>query len=132
LRSKFEKRVARYLDELGVNYEYESIELEYEEPLRKNRAFCNDCGSQELRRIGWYTPDFVLANGTIIEAKGRFTAADRRKMLAVIEGHPDLRICMVFMRNNKLSKRSNTTYADWCEANNIEYTIDSINMEWLE
>ena len=35
-----------------------------------------------------YTPDFVLPNGIIIETKGRFTVADRRKHLLIKKQHP--------------------------------------------
>ena len=38
-----------------------------------------------------YTPDFVLNNGIIIETKGRFMAADRRKHIAIKKQHPKLR-----------------------------------------
>ena len=130
-RSIFEERVGQWLDEHGVKYEYESVQLEYEEPLRRNKARCGDCGSTDLRRVGWYTPDFILDGGVIIEAKGRFTAADRRKMKAVIEAHPDERIVMLFMRDNKIHKNSKTHYSDWCMENNIDFAIKEPKQEWL-
>lgn len=129
-RSKFEDKIAKELDDAGVKYTYESVQLEYQEPLRKNLATCGDCGSTNLRRTGWYTPDFILSNGIILETKGRFTAADRRKMLAVIDHHPDERIVMLFMRDNKIHKNSTTHYSDWCMRHNIEYAIGSPLKEW--
>ena len=131
-RSKFEDKVAKELDDAGVKYEYESVQLEYREPLRKNLATCGDCGSTNLLRTGWYTPDFILSSGLIIEAKGRFTAADRRKMLAVIEAHPKERIVMLFMRDNKIHKNSTTHYSDWCMKHNIEYAVGHPHKEWLK
>ena len=131
-RSKFEDRIEQDLKDAGVEYEYESIQLEYQEPLRKNLASCDTCGSTNLVRTGWYTPDFILSNGLIIETKGRFTAADRRKMLAVKESHPDLKIVMCFMRNNKIHKNSGTKYSDWCDANGMEYSIGKLKKEWLK
>ena len=132
MRSKFEKRIAKELKDAGVKYEYEAIQLEYEEPLRRNNATCGECGSKDLRRTGWYTPDFLLATGIILETKGRFTAADRRKMLAVTTQHPDERIVMLFMRDNKIHKSSSTHYSDWCMENNIEYAIGHPLEEWLK
>ena len=131
-RSKFEDKIAEELDDNGVDYEYEPIQLEYHEPLRKNLAECGDCGSTNLLRTGWYTPDFVFATGLILETKGRFTAADRRKMLAVIDAHPDERIVMLFMRDNKIHKNSTTHYSDWCMQNNIEYAVGHPLKEWMK
>jgi hypothetical protein len=131
-RSKFEDRIAEDLDEKGIKYTYETWSYEYDEPLRKNLARCLDCDSTNLVRTGWYTPDFFLENGTIIETKGRFTAADRRKMLAIQEAHPELDIKMLFQRNNKIHKRSLTTYADWCMENNYDFSIGEVKEEWLK
>lgn len=130
MRSKFEVQISKELDDAGIKYEYESIQLQYQEPLRKNLAECADCGSTSLLRTGWYTPDFILSNGIIIETKGRFTASDRRKMLAVIEAHPDERIVMLFMRDNKIHKNSTTYYSDWCMKHDIEYAIGHPLKEW--
>jgi hypothetical protein len=82
--------------------------------------------------MGWYTPDFWLPDrGLFIETKGRFTASDRRKMLAVIDGNPEDTFVMLFMRDNRIRKNSNTTYSDWCEANNVDYAIGYPKEEWL-
>lgn len=130
-RSGWEETVARQLKELGVKFQYEQYSYQYEEPLRKNKAKCGDCGSTNLTRLGWYTPDFFLPNGTIIEAKGKFSAADRRKMLAVIAQHPKERFVMCFMRDNKIDRRSSTKYSDWCQANGIDYSVGAIKGDWL-
>lgn len=131
-RSKFEDRVAKDLRAVGMPFTYETWSYEYDEPLRKNLARCADCGSKRLLRTGWYTPDFFLENGCIIESKGRFTAADRRKMLAVQKGHPDLDIKMLFMRDNKIHKNSKTHYSDWCMENGYDYSIGILLPEWLK
>jgi len=134
-RSKFEAKVAKELDKLGVKYEYEAYQFPYTEPLRRNRARCLTCGGSELVRDGWYTPDFWLPEvsngGLFIETKGRFTAADRRKMLSVISENKDETFVMLFMRDNKIHKRSTTKYSDWCEANGIDYSIGTIKESWL-
>lgn len=132
MRSKFEKSIATYLRSRKVPYEYEAYQFPYTEPLRKNRSKCSACGSTDLVRMGWYTPDFWLPNsGLFIETKGRFTAADRRKMLAVIKENPDDRFVMLFMRDNKIHKRSKTTYTEWCEANDVECAVGEPKEEWL-
>ena len=132
MRSKFEKKIATLLHSKGVKYEYEAYQFPYTEPLRKNRSKCEDCGSTNLVRMGWYTPDFWLPSSAIfIETKGRFTAADRRKMLSVIEGNPDDRFVMLFMRDNRIHKRSNTTYSEWCDQQGIEWAVAEPKEEWL-
>lgn len=133
LRSGFELKVAKQLEAAGMQYEYEKYSYEYDVPLGKNRARCLDCGSTSLVRTAWYTPDFFLENGIIVEAKGRFTAANRRLINAVREEHPELmeNLVMVFMRDNKIHKRSDTTYSMWCEANHVPYAIGEVREEWL-
>ncbi len=131
-RSKFEDTLAEYLDEANIKFTYETWSYEYDEPLRKNLARCGECNSTNLLRTGWYTPDFFLENGCIIETKGRFTAADRRKMLAIKEGHPELDIKMLFMRDNKIHKNSTTYYSDWCMDNDYDFSIGEVKQEWLK
>ena len=77
---------------------------------------------EETRR---YTPDFFVkgSNGLYIEGKGKFTGADRKKMLLVKEQHPDMEFRFYFVSGNKkLSKRSNTTYGDWCDKHGFKWT----------
>lgn len=119
LRSGFELKVAKALDARKVKYEYEETKIAYEVPVTKRT----------------YTPDFKLPNGIFIEAKGRFTAADRKKMSLVIEQNPDLDIRMLFMLDNTLSKSSKTTYSMWSEKRNIKYHVSKdgdIPDEWLQ
>jgi len=132
LRSGFEERIAKELDDAKVKYTYETKSFTYVEPLRKNLAHCGACGSTDLRRTGRYTPDFVLRSGLIIEAKGRFTAGDRRKMKAMKKQHPDVKIVMLFMRDNALSRKSKTFYSDWCMENDYDFSIGTLKQEWLK
>lgn len=118
LRSGFEKKTATFLDNLGLEYEYETEKLHYTEPATRRT----------------YTPDFILANGILVECKGAFTAPQRKKMAAVVEQNPDKDIRMLFMRNNAISKSSKTRYSDWCEKRNIKYHVSangSLPEEWL-
>lgn len=118
LRSGLEKKVAQYLDDNNVTYGYETVVLHYEVPAEKHK----------------YTPDFILDNGIIIEAKGNFNAQQRKKMSLVIEQNPDLDIRMLFMRDNKISKASKTAYSDWCEKRGIPYAVSAngtVPEDWL-
>lgn len=132
MRSKFEKNVAKILSSKGVKYEYEAYQFPYTEPLRKNKARCMDCGSTQLVREGWYTPDFYLPESKLfIETKGRFTAADRRKMVSVIRDNPQDRFVMLFMRDNKIHRNSKTHYSDWCMEQDIDFAIGEPKEDWL-
>ena len=116
-RSLLEVDIAQDLEERDVPFEYEDTVLTYEEPAH-------------IRR---YTPDFRLPNGIIVEAKGIWSASDRKKMTLVMEQHPELDIRMLFERNQKLSKKSRTRYADWCKKRNIKYAIGrTVPQEWLD
>ena len=81
----------------------------------------------------FYTPDFVLPNGIIIESKGFFTVADRRKHIEIQRQHPKLDIRFVFANeNSKLRKGSKTSYAKWCEKNNFKFCHRVIPEKWLK
>lgn len=107
LRSGLEKRTATYLDSKNVKYEYETLLVEYVVPESTHK----------------YKPDFILPNGVIVECKGRFTPADRKKMSLAIEQNPDLDIRLLFMLDNPISKGSKTTYTKWCEKRGIKCTV---------
>ena len=113
-RSKLEEKVAELLEGLGVLYEYESKKISY--VIQHN-----------------YTPDFVLPNYTVLECKGYWSSEDRRKIKQVKKDNPDLDLRMIFQSPyNKISKRSKTTYAQWCEKHDIPWThFHDIPLEWL-
>ena len=113
-RSKTEEDVAALLSNLNINYEYESRKVPYV-------IFHN------------YHPDFLLPNGVYLEVKGYFDSADRRKILAVKTYNPGIDIRMVFQSpHNKITKRSKTTYAKWCEKHGIPWCpYYEIPIEWL-
>jgi len=115
-RSGLEEAVAGDLTLQGVRFKFEEMVINYVKPERNSK----------------YTPDFVLENGIIIETKGRFVTADRQKHLLIQQQHPDLDIRFVFSNSRtKISKRSNTTYADWCIKNNFQYADKIIPPAWL-
>ena len=113
-KSKLEEKVADLLTGLGVSYEYESTKIPY--TIQHN-----------------YNPDFLLPNYTYLETKGYWSSSDRRKILAVKEQNPEIKLLMVFQAPyNKISKKSKTTYAQWCERHDIPWTaFHNIPLDWL-
>ena len=113
-RSGLEEKVAELLTELNVSYEYETKKIPY--VIQHN-----------------YTPDFVLFNSVILECKGYWAAEDRRKIKQVKKDNPDIDLRMVFQAPyNTISRRSKTTYAQWCERLDIPWTsFNNIPLDWL-
>jgi len=128
-RSKFEQVVADQLTKHSVHYAYEPWTINW---FDKAPGYsCADCSSKECYKERWYTPDFVLDSGIIIEVKGKFTAANRKKHKALKELHPELDIRILFMRDNWLTKQHSIKYSTWCEQEGIEYAIGRIPDAWL-
>jgi len=115
-RSGLEEVNARHLQENGVEAEYEKYKIHFTHPPRDAK----------------YTPDWVLPNGIVVETKGRFVVADRKKHLIIQTQHPDLDIRFVFSNpNSRISKGSKTTYAMWCKKHGFAYAKELIPKEWL-
>ena len=115
-RSGLEDRISEQLNGLGVPFKYEEFKIKY-----------------EVNEIRTYTPDFELPNGVIIESKGRYVAADRKKNLLVKEQFPRLDIRFVFSNSKgKISKGSKTSYADWCDKHGYSYADKLIPEEWIK
>ena len=129
MRSKFERMIARQLEEQGAKYEYEAAAFEYWLPVYQ--AECGNCGDTSVYKKHFYTPDFFLENGVILEVKGRFTAKDRKIAKAMREYHPTLDIRYVFYADNKLSKASSTRYSGWCEKGGFKYAFKQVPEDWL-
>ena len=115
-RSGLELKVSDYLKELKVKFLYEAVKIEWEDLAYRT-----------------YTPDFVLSNGIIIETKGQFIAADRRKHLAIKKQHPKLDIRFVFENSKrKLRKGAKSTYGEWCIKHGFRYYDRIIPEDWLK
>lgn len=115
-RSGLETQVATQLDKAGVKYTYEEEVIEYVKPEKPAK----------------YIPDFVLSNDIIVETKGRFVTADRQKHKLIKEQHPKKDIRFVFSNpNQKIGKKSSTTYADWCKKFGFKFAKGFIPKEWL-
>ena len=115
-KSGLEENISNQIAGKGIEVKYESEKVAYIIPASQHT----------------YNPDFRLPNGIIIETKGRFVAADRKKHLLVKEQHPNLDIRFVFSNSkNKISKNSKTTYGIWCEKNGYKYADKEIPEEWF-
>jgi len=114
-RSGLEDDIAKDLKDRGVEFEYEKLKVQWQ--LIENKT---------------YTPDFKLPNNIIIESKGRFVAADRKKHLVIKRQHPFLDIRFVFSNSrSKLYKGAKSTYGDWCNKHGFLYADKRIPDEWL-
>lgn len=104
-RSKLEATFAYKLEEGIIEFAYEPYSIPY--------------SVVEERK---YYPDFIiLSNGIVIETKGYFKPADRKKHLRIKEQYPDLDIRFVFgNKKNKINKNSKTTYEDWCNTHGFK------------
>ena len=114
-RSGLEDDIAKDLKDRGVEFEYEKLKVRWQ--LLENKT---------------YTPDFKLPNGIIIESKGRFVQAVRKKHLIIQDQHPFLDIRFVFSNSKaKLYKGAKSTYGDWCNKHGFLYADKRIPDEWL-
>lgn len=114
-KSKLEERVWATLREHFPTTKYEPEKYKYIQP--------------EATRT--YTPDFKTGRRKIyLEAKGKLDLETRKKMIWFKESNPDIRIIFLFQNaDNKLTKRSKTTYSEWAEANGFEWL--DYRKDWL-
>ena len=116
-RSGLEDKIATQIKSYEDQEVYENYYLRYSVPAKERK----------------YTPDFILKNGIIIEAKGLFSREDRQKHLLIKSQYPNLDIRFVFQNaNNKLYKGSKTTYGDWCNKYGFKFAQKIIPSEWFK
>lgn len=117
-RSGLERVVAEQLRKAGVKFQYETLAIPFEKPVRPSK----------------YIPDFILPNGVIVETKGYMTSADRAKHRLIKEQHGDkYDVRFVFSNSKtKIGKKSSTTYGMWAEKNGFKYADKEIPKEWLD
>jgi hypothetical protein len=112
-RSGYEVEVAKHLPSSAL---YEPHRLPY-----------------SITQVASYLPDWVLPEQAIVlEAKGRFTLEDRKKMLAVRNQYPDLDIRLLFQRSSQKVTKALTAEA-WCKKNGFLCAQGpEIPLEWLK
>ena len=118
-KSGLEDDIAKQLEEQGKVVSYETMKIIWEDFTVRS-----------------YRPDFPLDNGIIIESKGRFLTADRKKHLAIQKQHPEKDIRFVFSNSRAYYSAKTTknrkTYGDWCDANGFKYADKLIPQEWID
>jgi len=102
-RSQYEAYLSAKLTDLGQVWSYEVEKIPFVKP-EENKLYC---------------PDFrIEGKGFFIEAKGLFSASDRKKHKLVRECNPDIDIRFVFQNAYlPITKSSKTTCAMWAEKN---------------
>ena len=97
-KSGLEVKAWKILKKHIPRVKYEPDAIPYKQPAKERK----------------YTPDFKVANGVYIEAKGKLDLATRQKMVWFRNMHPRITIIFLFMNpDNKITKRSKTTYGMW-------------------
>lgn len=116
-RSGLEREIYAQIESMSIKPEYESFKIPYVIPASNHT----------------YLPDFRLPNGIIIETKGRFMPADRKKHLLIKKQYPNFDIRFVFSNSKaRINKGSKTTYADWCNKNGFLFSDTKIPIEWFK
>ena len=121
LKSGLEEVVYNHLIENNCSFKYEGLKITYFQPEQKRT----------------YTPDFVFPT-IIIETKGAFNSADRKKMKMVKNQNPKMDIRFIFSNSKtKIGKKSKTTYGHWCDLfgfkfHCIQSTKETFPKEWLK
>jgi hypothetical protein len=133
-RSKFEHDIAENLSSKGVRFEYEPHKVAFSR--KAYRAECMDCGSTNIGTSSMYLPDFLIANGIYIEAKGRFTSKDRTKTLDILASNNDItreNFRMLFMQDKHTTASKRMRYTDWCNKHNIICAVGTeVPEEWVK
>ena len=122
LKSGLEKVVYDYLSKKKIKFTYEGLRIDVTQPAQKR----------------YYRPDFPIDNSFIVETKGQFVTADRKKHKIIKEQYPELDIRFIFSNSKtKIGKKSKTTYGKWCELHGFKYhcvqsTKEPFPKEWLK
>jgi hypothetical protein len=128
-RSIFERKIADTLRNKGVAYDYERERFAWFSPSNLT-LLCPSCGEISGMVKRHYTPDFFIrGTGVVIEAKGRLTAADRKKLVAVRDRYPDLDLRLLFQDDGFLTTAANRVAksrvrnSEWAEGVGIPHAI---------
>ena len=120
-RSFFELSIAEDLNARAVPFQYEQIKFKYTEPV-KTRT---------------YTPDFGITSKSgkqiLIEAKGYFTAENRKTAILVRECNPEADIRFVFQKPGlKINPGAKQNCGQWATRNGFLWAARVVPEEWLK
>jgi hypothetical protein len=129
-RSGFESRVCADLDKRGVKYEYEKETFTYIRPVRA--AHCRACGGRDVGRVARYTPDLKV-RGEFIELKGRLTSANRTQLVEFVANRADVKLRLLFMRDNYTTAKKRIRYSEWAKSKGFECAVgEKVPDAWLQ
>lgn len=133
-RSGLEQNVAVHLKACGIPFRYEPFKLDYTTIKKAKGISCKCCGGDEIIHTKQYLPDFhVKGTDLLLESKGIFSFADRRKQLEVQAQNPDWDIVIIFQSpRTKVSPKSKHTYASWCDKNGLKWFAYSDKQKWID
>ena len=116
-RSGLEAGLARQIEKAEGSCVFEDTKVRYTVPESRHT----------------YTPDFRLANGILIESKGKFEPSDRQKHVLISNQYGDeLDIRFVFQRaNDPIRKGSLTTYGMWATKFGFKWSNRVIPDSWF-
>ena len=114
-KSKLEEKVWATLKREYPSVKYEPNKFKFIQP--------------EIERT--YIPDFKTGRSNLfLEAKGKLDLETRKKMIWFRDSNPTIRIIFLFQNpDNKITKRSKTTYAMWATDNGFEWL--DFRKDWL-
>lgn len=114
-KSKLEAKVWEVLKKTFPSVKYEPKRYKYIQP-EKERT---------------YIPDFKTGRKNIyLEAKGKLDLDTRQKMVWFRESNPSIKIIFLFQNpDNKITKRSKTTYGTWATENGFDWL--DFRKDWL-
>jgi hypothetical protein len=114
-KSKLEEKVWSVLKKHYPSVQYEPSKYKFVQPA--------------ITRT--YIPDFKTGSSSIyLEAKGKLDLDTRKKMIWFRDSNPTIRIIFLFMNpDNKITKRSKTTYGLWATDNGFEWL--DFRKDWL-
>ena len=114
-KSGLEEKAWKILKQHFPRVTYEPDHIEYLQPEKERK----------------YNPDFKMGKNIYIEAKGKLDLATRQKMVWFKDCNPSITIIFLFMNpDNKITKRSKTTYAMWADKEGflwLDFRKDWIN-----
>ena len=122
LKSGLEEVIYNFVTKEDVSFSYETLKIYFDQPTQKKT----------------YTPDFPIKKSFIVEAKGAFNSADRKKHKLIKAQHPEYDIRFIFSNSKtRIGKKSKTTYGKWCDLFGFKYhCIHSTNKKfpnnWLK
>jgi hypothetical protein len=114
-KSKLEEKVWSVLKKHYPSVKYEPSKYKFVQPA--------------IERT--YIPDFKTGKTSVyLEAKGKLDLNTRKKMIWFRDSNPTIRIIFLFQNpDNKITKRSKTTYGMWATDNGFEWL--DFRKDWL-